>query len=182
MHTNNTSSVNHISSQPIQTSRLQIAPFGEQDRPALARLLLDDAIKKTYMIPDLPDEAALDKLICAFLALSHAEDRFVRGIYLDNDLIGFVNDVDITETVIELGYVIAPAHWGQGYASEMLRAVMPALLDKGFACVLAGAFSENTASIRVMEKCGMEKIARTDVIEYRGVVHQCVYYRYPKGL
>ncbi len=177
-----TASMKHIRSRPIQTRRLRIAPLCEQDRPALARLLLDEAVKKTYMIPDLSDEAALDQLMTAFFSLSRTEDRFVRGIYLQNTLIGFVNDVDITEGAIELGYVIAPDCWGQGYATEMLQAVMPALLDSGFSAVLTGAFAENTASIRVMEKCGMERLEGTHTVEYRGAIHQCVYYRCPKGL
>ena len=42
--------------------------------------------------------------------------------------------------------------------------------------VRCGAFSENTASIRVMEKAGMVREDFTEDIEYRGIMHHCVYY------
>ena len=53
---------------------------------------------------------------------------------------------------------------------------MSALFSEGFSAVKAGAFSENAASIRVMEKCGMTKTGETEQIEYRGKTHTCVYY------
>ena len=42
--------------------------------------------------------------------------------------------------------------------------------------VRCGAFPENTASIRVMEKAGMVREDFTEDIEYRGIMHHCVYY------
>jgi len=50
------------------------------------------------------------------------------------------------------------------------------MFARGFSEVLAGAFEENLASMRIMEKSGMTRIEKTDEIEYRGKVHQCVYY------
>ena len=46
----------------------------------------------------------------------------------------------------------------------------------GFEHVKAGFFEENMASCRVMEKCGMTKLDVEDDIEYRGVMHHCLYY------
>lgn len=56
----------------------------------------------------------------------------------------------------ELGYRLRKSAWGKGYATEASRA----LIDKGFTefgvrRVLAETMSVNTASRRVMEKCGM---------------------------
>ncbi len=45
-----------------------------------------------------------------------------------------------------------------------------------FTVVKTGAFTENIASIRVMEKCGMRRFDETEEIEYRGKNHTCVYY------
>ncbi len=160
----------------ITTQHLVLRPFAPQDAPDLSALLLNEEIKKTYMIPDFADAAALQKMVGAFMTLSRAAQRFVRGIYLQNRLIGFVNDVEITGGTMELGYVIHPALWGRGYASEMLEAVLHALLGRDFDCIRAGAFQENAASLRVMEKCGMQRCARTDSIEYRGQTHLCIYY------
>ena len=48
--------------------------------------------------------------------------------------------------------------------------------------IITGAFEENTASIRVMEKCGMRKAAAEEDITYRGRNHHCVYYTIEKDL
>ena len=58
----------------------------------------------------------------------------------------------------ELGYALAHAHWGYGYVSEALRA----LLDFGFTAldlnrVEADIDPRNTASARVLEKLGFRK-------------------------
>ncbi len=158
------------------TERLCLQPFAAGDRQALAVLLTEEAIKKTYMIPDFADRAALDRMVDRFTDLSHEPDRFVRGIYAGGTLIGFVNDVQIEGSSIELGYVIHPSFWGRGYATEMLRAVIDHLQGAGFGPIRAGAFAENAASIRVMEKCGMVRSPQADTIAYRGEAHTCVYY------
>ena len=58
----------------------------------------------------------------------------------------------------ELGYALARAHWGYGYVSEALRA----LLDYGFTAldlnrIEADIDPRNTASARVLEKLGFRK-------------------------
>ncbi len=160
----------------IQTARLEIRPFSVEDTDELSDLLLNDDIKKTYMIPDFDSGEALQKMIDTFMRLSRDPGRFVRGVYLSSALIGFVNDVEIGNDRIELGYVIHPAFWNRGYATEMLGTVIRALLANRFSTVRAGAFFENTASLRVMEKCGMKRCPQTESVEYRGVPHTCIYY------
>ncbi len=160
----------------IKTKRLVIKPFSVEDTDPLSELLVNDEIKKTYMIPDFDSREKFDRMVNRNLELSLEDDYFVRGIYLDEKLIGFVNDVEIEDSCIELGYAIHPDFWGNGYATEMFCAVIHELLGTRFTTIRAGAFSENPASIRVMEKCGMRKCPYTEQIEYRGVQHTCVYY------
>lgn len=164
----------------IKTARLEIKPFAAEDREHLSVLLLNDDIKKTYMIPDFATPEQLEKMMDNFERLSHDEGRFLRGIYDADGLVGFVNDVEMVNRYagghIELGYVIHPDCWGRGYATEMLGAVIGAMAHEGFATVRTGAFSENPASTRVMEKCGMQRISLTEDIEYRGKTHHCIYY------
>ncbi|MGN1344603.1 MAG: GNAT family N-acetyltransferase, partial [Traorella sp.] len=77
---------------------------------------------------------------------------------------------------IELGYVIDPVFQNKGFASEALNGMIHKMFDLGFKEVVCGAFDDNDASIRVMEKCGMVKMNRFDEIEYQGKFHHCVYY------
>lgn len=57
----------------------------------------------------------------------------------------------------ELGYALARRHWGNGYMTEAVRAVIDAAFVSlpSLARVQAGANSRNRASIRVMERVGM---------------------------
>ena len=53
-----------------------------------------------------------------------------------------------------LGFWIARAHWGKGYASEAARAVLELLPVLGHRRLLATAFRDNTAAARVLRKLG----------------------------
>ena len=58
----------------------------------------------------------------------------------------------------ELGYNIHPDHWGKGYATESVRAILEFTFTRtDLHRVWAGYFPENPASGRVMEKCGMRR-------------------------
>ena len=92
-----------------------------------------------------------------------------------------MNDVEVKGKQIEMGYVYLPAYYNCGYATEAFRGAIAYLHDHGVDTVLAGAFEENPASLRVMQKCGMTKQDYTDEIEYRGVNHTCIYYAITKA-
>ena len=47
--------------------------------------------------------------------------------------------------------------------------------------MVAGAFEENKASMRVMEKAGMTRITLEEDINYRGASHHCLYYSVKKS-
>lgn len=60
-------------------------------------------------------------------------------------------------TMAELGWVIAPAHRGRGYAVEAVRELVTAAFELGVRRVEAGCFAENAGSRRVMEKVGLRQ-------------------------
>lgn len=55
---------------------------------------------------------------------------------------------------VELGYWIARAHWGQGYATEAARAVLSQARALGHRRLVASHFLDNPASGRVLRKVG----------------------------
>ena len=164
----------------LQTDRLVLRSFQEMDREQGIRLLRNDEISKTYMLPEFEDDAAAESVFRHLLNQSQQEKHFVRSICLENRLIGFLNDVEIKDGTVELGYVIHPDDQNQGYATEALKASIWELFRRGYAGIQAGHFEENPASGRVMEKSGMHRISKTEEIEYRGVVHHCLYYEIRK--
>ena len=153
-----------------------LRPIQLQDREAMLDILTDDTVKQTYMLPDFADRRDALPLFRRLAELSRDESRYVRGICLEERLIGFLNDVEIQDGSIELGYVIHPNFQGKGYMTNALRSAVDALFSMGYREIICGAFEENAASIRVMVKAGMQKLSRTDEVEYRDKRHQCVYY------
>ena len=91
------------------------------------------------------------------------------------------NDTEIVDSTVEMGYVISPSHQNKGFCTEAMCGAIEHLFEKGFSEVVCGAFEENAASLRVMQKCGMKLLDKTDVIEYRGKDHKCIYYSIKKN-
>ena len=154
---------------------LTLRPFEKRDEAAAVAILRHERVKPTYMLPDMTEQEART-MFDHLCKLSHRDDRFVRGVYLDDTLIGWINDTQLADTEIELGWVIAPEHWNCGYATRAVGMALELLREAGFGLVYAGAFAENIASIRVMQKAGMHLLDKTEQLEYRGQTHHCVYY------
>ena len=159
----------------IKTDRLELKEITPESLDSLADLLSDEIVKQTYMVPDFPTREEALNLARRLMDLSTQEERRVAGIYLGENLIGILNQTDATEGSIELGYALLPEYHNQGYATEALRGAIGYCFAIGFQEVTAGAFEENPASLRVMQKAGMCKIEHTDEISYRGKTHTCLY-------
>ena len=62
---------------------------------------------------------------------------------------------------IQLGYVLSPGHWGNGYTTEACSGIL-SVLQTVETVYRIGSFvdAENTASARVLTKCGLVEEAR----------------------
>lgn len=158
----------------FQTNRLEVRPMSIEDKEAILDLLTDEIVGRTYMIPEYRSREEAEPLALRLIELSHAQDRYVAGVYLKATFIGLMNETEVKDDQIEMGYALLPAYHNQGFATEAFSGAIRYLYSHGFETVLAGAFSENAASVRVMEKCGLERCSHADEIEYRGKVHTCV--------
>ncbi len=73
----------------------------------------------------------------------------------DDQFLGMIG-VRVDGHKLEMGYVLAKPHWGQGYMTEAVAKVIEwALKQKEVYRVWAVCDVENLASARVMEKAGM---------------------------
>ena len=86
----------------------------------------------------------------------HAGSEFTWMVRLkDQTLIGCIG-LEIKEFKAEVGYVLARAHWNQGYATEALEAIVRWSLEQPpIFRVWAACDVENAVSARVLEKAGM---------------------------
>jgi RimJ/RimL family protein N-acetyltransferase len=139
-------------------------------------ILTDHTVKQTYMLPDFDNREAAHPLFRRLMDFSNDPSKYVRAIANETGVVGFLNHTEIMDDAIELGYVIHPDFQCRGYMTQALTLAAEELYSLGYRKIITGAFSTNKASIRVMEKCGMQPMEKTEEIAYRGEIHQCVYY------
>ena len=145
----------HEGSIPVlETKRLCLRAPRLGDAKTVATLAHDRRIAENtariphpYKLSDAED----------FIARAGRPDEAVFLITLrDKTVIGACGIV-LQEAGPELGYWLGVAHWGQGYATEALHAVIDyAFTDLAHESLQAGARVTNPASRRVLEKCGFQ--------------------------
>lgn len=96
----------------------------------------------------------------AFLRFSDSEwSRWPAGPYLIESrvgqrLLGSTGFGFESPSIAMTGYVLAKDSWGRGYATEVLMAIVGIARELKIVGLFALCHPENTASIRVLEKCG----------------------------
>jgi ribosomal-protein-alanine N-acetyltransferase len=150
---------------PIETERLMIRRFNEQDRADLAVLYADPEVMR-YIPYGVLDAAGLQSVLDRY-ARVEAKHGFTFWAIAERATGRFVGDVGfgIYEPTgePELGYSLARDVWGRGYASEAARACLDAaLVHLDADRVVAVVDAENDASARVAERIGMERQGMID--------------------
>ena len=145
----------------IKTERIYLNRFREDDTDLLFQLDGDADVMKyiTLGVPMTIDEVIEKSMPRILKSYQKHPDFGIFAAYLNNsdEYIGwFQFEIDKkTKDAIEIGWRLKKQHWGNGYATE----VAIALSEKGIAMgktIVAIAMVDNTASIRVMEKAGLE--------------------------
>lgn len=170
----------YIRDRELYTSRLVLKSIEAKDKKDFTKIFTNEEVKKTYMLPDLTSKEEKDNLFNRLKKITEDRDRFTYGIYLDNKIIGYINEVDKKEETIEMGYFLSPDFWGKGYATEALEACIKELFKIGYNHVKCGYFEGNIASKRVMEKCAMHVTGEEEYIEYKGNKLKAIYYQIDK--
>jgi RimJ/RimL family protein N-acetyltransferase len=88
---------------------------------------------------------------------------------------------DVHQRTAEIGYWLAEPYWGKGIITAAIRAVVPVAFDRtGIVRIQAGIFSNNTASMRVLEKCGFvrEAVHRNAITKHGVVMDEVLYVRF----
>ena len=159
----------------MKSKEISLSEIRKEDKDSLIKLITNEEVCKTYMVPENPTDAQKDAIFDRYRALSADPDRFAYGIYAENRFIGLIHEVYRDDNGIELGYIVDPAEKNKGYATQALSAAIKELFSRGCLTVIAGAFEENKASLRVMEKCGMSPTGEVEQIGYRGKTRNCIY-------
>jgi len=145
----------------IETPRLALRRWTYADRDAFRAMVSDpDLMRHLHDSVPLTPAQADD-------ALRETIERYQEGfsdwaiVRLDDGLIlgecGLTRLPEFDE--IEIGYMLAPQHWGQGYAFEAATAVTRYAFEQlKLDRLIALTRPENERSIRVLEKLGMQRV------------------------
>ncbi|WP_341935808.1 GNAT family N-acetyltransferase [Microbacterium sp. LWO14-1.2] len=154
---------------PVRTERLQVRPMTAADIDVMWewRRLPDvnrwlglapdtiEAFRERYLDPDRLAAMHLIELVAADSGATAIGDVMIRI----GDGWAQLEVADQAKGVeAELGWVLDPAHTGQGYATEAIRAVIDTCFGPlGLRRVHAGCFADNEPSWRLMERLGMRR-------------------------
>jgi RimJ/RimL family protein N-acetyltransferase len=156
----------------LTTDRLLLRDFTCRDWPAVLAYQTDPLYLRYY---EWTDRTAADvqEFVGMFLAQQQEQPRtrFQLAVCLKagGQLIGNcgIRIASAESHEAEIGYELAPAQWGQGYATEAARSIVrfgftQLRLHRISACCVA----DNTGSVRVLEKLGMRLEGRLRDKEY----------------
>ncbi len=162
----------------FETPRLYLRQFTEADAPLILTLNSDPEIVKYVHEPTLETEEQARNIIINNILPQYPNNlgRWAMHIKETNEFIGWCGlkyRPELNET--DLGYRLMQKKWGLGYATEAARHT----LNHGFSklnlhLITARAHIENIASIKVLEKLGMDFIGQ-------GIVDNCPVRTYTKA-
>ena len=145
----------------IKTPRLTITTFSLDMAQSVYENSQDDDNRR--FVPDEVYDSAEEALAAIEFLISRYDSTdgpFVYPIITNNSKnIGYVQLCQIDDGSWEIGYHIAKQFTGKGFATEAVKAFLPAMDKKlNIKEVYGICLAENTASVRVLEKCGFVQV------------------------
>lgn len=145
----------------IETERLILRRYRESDIDAIYEIITDERLSTYIKFPNLTKEEELE---CIKIWIKEADESKHEKWVIERKLDGIVvGNIDVNTLVkkhnyCNVGYTIRYNYWGNGYASEALKAVSDYLLkDGGYYLVECSCNELNKQSSKVMIKAGFKK-------------------------
>lgn len=151
----------------IETERLLLRPFNEDDCPAMLKIQSNPIMTK--YTPDEPWVGIEDAInFLGFARSLYKDENIIEGFRYffavvekcSNQVIGYcgLGGPEFDRTLTEVFYSIDHPYWGKGFATETTKA----LLYYGFnqldlSKIVGFAEKDNVASLRVLEKAGLKR-------------------------
>ena len=154
--------VTHVGTQTIETERLILRQFEYTDIDSMLRnWIADEKTQYDYGEPCYATPEAVRELFDTKYIVSYSKDDYYRWAVIEKatgECIGQIAyfTMDTGNRHGEIEYIIGPAFQGKGYATEITKAVIAFGFGKiGLYRIEIDCRTENEASQRVIEKCGL---------------------------
>lgn len=140
------------------------------DNPRVASMLRD-AFPSPYTLEDAR----------RFIGMATETPDLFLAIEVDNQAVGGIGIHvlnDVKRRSAEIGYWLAEPYWGRGIVTDAVKAIIPVSFGRyDIVRLQAGIFSNNPASMRVLEKCGfIREAVHRDAIFKNGILLDEVLY------
>jgi RimJ/RimL family protein N-acetyltransferase len=140
----------------LTTDRLTLRPLRETDATAISRLGAPEVTRNTGSLETGWSEDGARGWIAR--RLWTGQMGFMLAVEREGKVIGAVGAGGVPVSAM---FVLDPAHWGQGLATEAMRTFLPALFRRfPLSRIVAERFDDNPASGRVLEKLGFVETGR----------------------
>ncbi len=156
----------------LHTARLLLREFVAADWPAVLAYQRDPHYLQFYAwIERTPED--VQRFVQMFVDQQHERPRrrFQLAVVLKDTqrLIGNcgIRKASAEAREADIGYELAPEHWGWGYATEAARAIVHfGFTELKLHRITAWCIADNVASARVLEKTGLKLEGRLREKEY----------------
>ncbi|MCH7945300.1 MAG: GNAT family N-acetyltransferase, partial [Armatimonadetes bacterium] len=141
----------------LSTERLVLRDLSEEDRAVIQTYWADERFLAFYPPDHLSPEHCDETIDEALAALAqHPRNGHHWAITIEGSTIGRIRlELSKRNSTGDIGYELAPDHWGNGYATEALREVVRYGFEElRLNRLQAWAYEPNKASQRVLEKAG----------------------------
>ena len=163
----------------LETGRLILRDPAIADAPAIHHIASDARVAlMTATIPHPYPPGGAEEFI---RKMAEANDRLNMVIEFrpDRRVVGMVGSA-LTDDTADLAYMIDPAFWGRGIATEAASRVVDYRFqsDARLSVMWAGTMAGNTGSRRVLEKVGFTAVGEKDRdLPVRGGTYRIVQWR-----
>jgi RimJ/RimL family protein N-acetyltransferase len=153
----------------IETRRLILRPLRHSDAAAIFASFNDWEVVRWLSSPPWPyAREDAEGFVRAVLDPADETGEIVLAITLAGKLIGTMSVREREASHLQrdagsnIGYWLGQRHWGQGYMTEALQALVARVFALSPAeAIYCGAFADNLASLRVQEKAGFVHAGET---------------------
>ncbi len=150
----------------IKTERLSIRRIQAEDWKGIQAIWADaeKSVYAQYDAPNDPSEASVRRRVKRWASVSDSMEHIFYGVFLQDDLIGYVGLHDIGPSY-EIGYCFRSDQHRKGYAKESIRAILEHLSSKGIRSFSAGTALNNTPSVNLLRSLGFEQTG-TELVSF----------------
>jgi RimJ/RimL family protein N-acetyltransferase len=164
----------------LKSSRCTVRSLRETDAASMARHANDKRISR-QLRDRFPHPYTLADAQAFIAAVGAHEPPICFAIAVDGCAIGGIGverQSDVNRCAAELGYWLGVQYWGQGIATDAIKAITPWAMDAlDLQRIFAQPFADNVASCRALEKAGftLEGTMRRCAIKDGAIRDQCLY-------